>query len=323
MGRPPKNNMKGEPRGPELDDAELEERDGESTEGDESPWDDELSAWAEGEEYEGTSLRIAIYRQATRGAPREKVWEYEDEVVSSHEIGLRFGGGRYSVFARIIREGRILKRIRRHFTLSETYTEEMRKRAPQAPQGAAMGGMRPMSFEDMARGVAAMVAAVMPAIAALRDAFAPPDKFGNTAEANKLIQAIVADSARAQISFAKEMRAEIQQMGKPMQPAQTQEEEPSIDEFKQYMIMALREYGPSLLEAAGLKLKAALGFIKRDEVFVALSQNPKTMEKVFDGIMKDPELNESDREMVGKVLEKLAANGLGFNVRRPATAGGR
>lgn len=282
-------------------------------EGDEEadiPWDDELAQWEEDESYQHTTLKITLFRQPKRGGEREKIWEYEDEIAGTHAIGLRFGGGRYSVYGRILRDGKVIKRIRRHFVLGESYNEAARlNAAQQAPQMAAsVPQANPWNLETFARGVQI----ALPLIAALKEFLSPSDKLGNAQETAKMINGILMDSAKAQIGFVREVKKDLVQMGNPQATPQSDEESP--EEFKAYLLEALKEYGPTLIEAAGLKLKSALSIMKKDDVFAALANSPQLFERVYNLAINDPEVTDADKVMIEKVLTKLSTHGIGFNI---------
>lgn len=278
----------------------------------ESHWDDELRAWEEEGRFEDAELRITVFRQSAKSGPVEKVWEYIDEPVTTHEIGLRFGGGRYRTYARLVRDGKILNTVRRRFILAESYTQEMRARAP-APAVAMAGHASPLDWmENFGR----MLSAAAPMVATLREVFGGRSNVGmpGMEEANKLVGQVIQESARNMIALHREIKKELGTMGNPQPPPPPPADDETVTEYKTYLLEVAKEYGPRLLEAVGLKLNSALGFVKADPTFRTLRKNETLFQQVYDRLTNDPEMPESDRTLVHKVLEKLAHNGLGFQV---------
>src|SRR6267378_2692671 len=62
------------------------------------PWEEDLAQWADDEAQENETTRFILYRRTPSNKGKEKVWEWFDEVPSSHDIGVRFGGGSYSAY---------------------------------------------------------------------------------------------------------------------------------------------------------------------------------------------------------------------------------
>jgi len=284
----------------------------------EIPWDDELNAWAEDETLQGTELRVTVFRQEKRGGPREKVWEFIDEIIGSHELGLRFGGGRYHLYGRIIQDGVTVKTIRRIISLGSTYTEAMNeaKRAA-APMAGPVSPFSNINWMDVLK-------AAPPVLLALRELFGGRSTFEGMEEAQKVMARVLEDSAKSQIKMIGELRREVS--GMPAQNVTKDSQDPAEDpdmvkEIKEYIFGAIKEYGPGLLEAAGLKLKGAIGAVKRDEVFQSLAQNERLFSRVYSHLVEGA--TEEDKALIAKVLQKLSANGLGFKLpqqtREPVT----
>lgn len=276
----------------------------------EIPWDEELAAWAEDETFQGTELRITVFKQEKRGGPKEKIWEYLDEIVTSHELGLRFGGGRYSLYGRIIQDGKTVKMFRRVVALGSSYTEAMNeaKRAalPQTMQGAGYPQtINPINWIEIIKQAA-------PALAILRDLLRPPNQVEASLETQRIIGRVVEESAKSQIKLLETVRKDGigQTMGKP---EEGEIEDPKLlDEVKDYLKDAIREYGPSLLEAVGLKLRGAMKVIKQDDVFQSLSENPRLLAKVYAKLSEGQ--TEEEKTLTAKVLKKLSENGMGFHL---------
>lgn len=276
----------------------------------EIPWDEELAAWAEDETFQGTELRITVFKQEKRGGPKEKIWEYVDEIVTSHELGLRFGGGRYSLYGRIIQDGRTVKMFRRVVALGSSYTEAMNeaKRAalPQTMQGASY----PQTVNSI--NWIEIIKQAAPALAILRDLLRPPSQIEASLETQRIIGRVVEESAKSQIKLLETVRKDGvgQTMGKP---EEEEIEDPKLlDEVKDYLKEAIREYGPTLLEAVGLKLRGAMKMIKQDDVFQSLSENPRLLAKVYAKLSEGQ--TEEEKTLTAKVLKKLSENGMGFHL---------
>lgn len=285
----------------------------------ETAWDDEIQEWEDDERFENTTLKISVYRQPLRGGEREKVWEYTDEIVSSHEIGKRFGGGRYSTYGRIIQDNKIVKTIRRTFRLSES-SYAPPQAATQQMAGAAMPP--PMNPENILR----MIQAALPVVVALKEVFGGngSTKLAAMEDAQKVVGRVIEESARREIAMIKNVRAEIMNNG-DTKTIKSGEDEPlgTEQELKAYLLDVLKEYGPGLIEAVGLKLTSAKAVIKRDPVFASLAKNEALFARVHGLLTADPELAETDKVMIEKVLTKISDMGIGIRVPpRPETVNG-
>lgn len=292
-------------------DSEGDERDIETS------WDDEIQEWEESERFENTTLKISVYRQPLRGGEREKVWEFTDEIVSTHEIGMRFGGGRYSTYGRIAQDGKIVKTIRRTFRLSES-SYAPPQAAPQQMAGIAMPP--PMNLENILR----MIQAALPVVVALKEVFGGGGgKLGAMEEAQKVVGRVIEESGKREIALLKTVRAEIMN-GEAKPAAKVEEESLGTDqELKAYLLDVLKEYGPGLIEAVGLKLTTAKTVLRHDPVFKTLAQNEELFARVYGQLTNDPELNETDKAMIEKVLTKVADMGVGIRIPpRPANVNG-
>lgn len=284
----------------------------------ETAWDDEIQEWEESDQFENTTLKISVYRQPIRGGEREKVWEFTDEIVSSHEIGQRFGGGRYSTYARIFKDGKIVKTIRRTFRLSESSYAP-----PQAPQQMAGAAMpQPMSIENILR----MIQAAIPVAVALKDLFGGGGgtKLAAMEDAQKVVGRVIEESARREIAMIKTIRTEVMNNGEA-KTTKSEDEEPlgTEEELKSYLLDVLKQYGPGLIEAIGLKLTTAKRIIKTDPVFAALAKNEALFARVHGLLTADPDLAETDKAMIEKVLTKISDMGIGIRVPpRPANVNG-
>jgi len=302
------------PAKPTKPEAEPEEDPALESDESESHWDDELRAWEEEGAFEDSELRITVFRQSSKAGPVEKVWEYIDEPVTTHEIGLRFGGGRYRTYARLVRDGKILQTVRRRFILAESYTQEVKSRMPTtAAHGPAMGGASILEYME---GFGRMLAAAAPMVAAVKEVFAGRNAIHMTGmeEANKVVGKVIAESAQSMISLHREIKKELGTMGNPQPQPQPTADEETVNEYKAYLLEVAKEYGPKLLEAVGLKLNTALGFIRADSTFRTLRKNQNLFEQVYAKLTNDPEMSDADRTLVHGVLEKLASNGLGFQM---------
>lgn len=99
-------------------------------------------------------------------------------------------------------------------------------------------------------------------------------------------------------------------MGKP---EEEEIEDPKLlDEVKDYLKEAIRDYGPTLLEAVGMKLRGAMKMIKQDDVFQSLSENPRLLAKVYAKLSEGQ--TEEEKALTAKVLKKLSENGMGFHL---------
>lgn len=283
----------------------------------ETAWDDEIQEWEDAEKFENTTLKISVYRQPLRGGEREKVWEFTDEIVSTHEIGKRFGGGRYSTYGRIVQDGKVVKTIRRTFRLSES-SYAPPQAAPQQMAGVAMPP--PMNLENILR----MIQAAIPVAVALKDLFGGngATKLAAMEDAQKVVGRVIEESARREIAMIKTVRSEIMN-GEAKPAAKADEVEGTEQEFKAYLLDVLKEYGPGLIEAIGLKLTTAKAVLKRDPVFKTLAQNEGLFARVHGLLLNDPELGDGDKAMIEKVLTKISEMGVGINIPpRPANVNG-
>jgi len=282
----------------------------------ETAWDDEIAEWEADDRFENTSLKISVYRQPLRGGEREKVWEFNDEIISTHEIGVRFGGGRYSTYGRIVQDGKIVKTIRRTFRLSES-SYPLPQAVPQ--QVATMTtGAAPMTFENIMR----MIQASLPVIVALKEVFGGGgNKLAAMEEAQKVVGRVIEESGKREIALLKSIRSETVNNGEQAKAAAASTEEDPA-ELKTYLLDVLKEYGPGLIEAVGLRLRGATAVIKNDPVFQTLARNEALFTKVYSLLTKDPELKEEEKVMIENVLTKIASLGLGIKIPRPTHVNG-
>lgn len=311
------------PAKPTKPETEPEEDPALETDESESHWDDELRAWEEEGAFEDSELRITVFRQSSKAGPVEKVWEYIDEPVTTHEIGLRFGGGRYRTYARLVRDGKVLQTVRRRFILAESYTLEAKSRMPAtAAHGPAMGYAAAPSMLEYMEGFGRMLAAAAPMVAAVKEVFAGRNAIhmNGMEEANKVVGQVIAESAKSMISLHREIKKELGTMVNPQPQPQPTADEETVNEYKAYLLEVAKEYGPRLLEAVGLKLNSALGIIRADSTFRTLRKNQNLFQQVYAKLTNDPEMSDADRTLVHGVLEKLASNGLGFQI--PANGAG-
>lgn len=301
---------------PELDpvDPDIEE--------DGLPWETELDEWQAGERIEESTLQVVLYRLRGPGKGKERVWKWSDEIPDEHEIGLTFGSGTYMVYAVLSAPGGFRKVKHRRFTLAASYDAE-RARAqreqglnPAGPAGVNLAGSPSSSFEMM---LAMMERVIVPLLAA-RGAPAAGGDLSHWNQANEIVGRVVEASANSQLKIAREAGAMLAHNGAA---GVAGEDEADEGDFKDYLKSVIKEYGPSLIEAAGLKLKAMAGIVKRDEVFTQLATNPELFTRVVKLLTKDPEV---DAAQVEKVLTKLQGIGVaiplppGFTFRPKAPA---
>lgn len=282
------------------------------------PWDADLLEWAEAENIEDTALKVSLYRVAKNGM-RERCWEWTDEIPNAHEVGLRFGGGRFMVHARLLAGAKVKSKTQiRFFNLAESYNEESKRY--QALQRAELAGqVAPVNqgAEVMGMIKAMMAEFVIPMISIMRQGQQPiqPPVNQSAAEAwgqaNAMVSQIAGQAARTMIDHTKELSKELATMGLTNS---RQEPEADENEIKDYVRDMIKEFGPLVLEAGSLKLKGMMGLIKRDEVFQGLSQNEKLFGRVYASLMADAEMTADEKATTEKVLTKLSNAGLGFNL---------
>jgi len=311
---------RGRPPAPREEPAE-EESSAETVEPDEEalPWEAELDEWQAAERIEESQLNVVLYRLRD-GKSKERVWKWVDEIPDEHDIGLRFGGGIYMVYAVLSAPGGFRKVKHRRFTLAASYDAE-RARAHReqglslpGPAGVSLAGPPRDPFDMM---VQMMEKIIVPMMAG-RAAAAGPADLSHWNQANEIVGRVVQASAESQLRMSREVGGMIARNNGGGEP------EAEDGDFKDYLKDMIKEYGPTLLEAAGLKLKAAAGLVKRDEVFTQLSQNKELFGRVLHLLAKDPDL---DPTLTEKVLTKLQGIGVaiplppGFVFKKPAVNG--
>lgn len=275
------------------------------------PWEAELEEWQAGERVDESTLQVVLYRLRGPGKGKERVWKWSDEIPDEHEIGLTFGGGTYMVYAVLSAPGGFRKVKHRRFTLAASYDVE-RARAQReqglnqaGPAGVNLAGSS--SFEMM---LAMMERVIVPLLAARGAPAAAGGDLSHWNQANEIVGRVVEASANSQLKIAREAGAMLAQNGAGRVAGDDEEAEDG--DFKDYLKGVIKEYGPTLIEAAGLKLKAMAGIVKRDEVFTQLASNPDLFGRVVKLLTKDPEV---DAGQVEKVLTKL--QGLGVAIPLP------
>lgn len=283
------------------------------------PWEEDLDQWQAGERVDDSELNVVLYR-LLKGKGKERVWKWVDEIPDEHrDIGLVFGSGTYIVYAVLSGPDGFRKVKHRRFTLAASYDAE-RTRAQKeqginqaGPAGVNLAGSSSASSFEMM--LALMERVIVPLMAA-RPAAAGGD-LSHWNQANEIVGRVVEASATSQLNMSREVGKMLAHNG----PAEIGGEGAEEGDFKDYLKEVIKEYGPSLIEAAGLKLKAMAGVVKRDEVYSSLSSNPDLFGRVVKLLTKDPEM---DAGMVEKILTKLKGIGVavplppGFQFARPA-----
>lgn len=263
------------------------------------PWEDELDDWQQQERIDDSNLEMVLYRLKGQKM-KERVWKWDNEIPDEHEIGLKFGGGEYMIYAILKGPPGFRKVKHRRFSLAASYDAE-RIRAQQEQgmslAGAAGGSIPAASPFEM------MITLMKEVIVPMLNRPAPasgPQGFEHWNQANLIVGRVVEEAARSQIRMSREVGGMSGRNG-------AEEEEGGEEEFKDFLKGMIMEYGPSLIEATGMKLKSMAGVVKRDEVFQTLAGNPTLFGKVVQLLSKDPELPAG---MAEKVLSKLKGIGV-------------
>ncbi len=295
---------------------------------DQLPWEEDLAQWEAEEKQENEYSRLVLYRRQENNKGQEKVFEWVDENPGSHAIGMEFGGGRYTAYLILPpRENGGKPRIRtRHFILASSYTEKKRIRDREAGYGmdprlsfghpGNQQSREPQisEFEKIAlifdKMVMPMMEIMMKNQAAAPVAVDPMKMFPGMAS---MMNDVVLQGARSQIALSKEMVKELSMAtaGRP-QKEEADPDEPTDFDWKDFLKEAIREYGPQLIEATGLKAKAAAAMLRGNEVFQTLAANKVLFDRVHALLTQDPDV---DKGQLQKVLEKMAKLGLGLNVK--------
>jgi len=279
------------------------------------PWEEDFLAWNESERVDESTLTVTLYRLRP-GKVKERVWRWNDEIPDEHEIGLQFGGGTYVIYATVSAPGGYRKVRHRRFVLAASYdAERMRAQKEQGRTPYPMADNPAMGFpvmpsvgpEFMMGMMERMMTAFMGAMAG-RNASAAPS-LGHWEQANEIVGRVVQSAAESQLKQSRDVTALIATYN---QGTQMHEPEASEGDFKDYLKDMIREHGPTLLEAVGLKLKTAAGLVKRDEVFQSLAGDPALFGRILNLLAKDPEV---DKTLAEKVLKRL--QGIGVAVPLP------
>lgn len=278
------------------------------------PWEEDFQAWEASERVDESTLIVTLYRFPKGGKGKERVWRWTDEIPDEHEIGLQFGGGSYIIYATVSGPGGYRKVRHRRFVLAASYGAG-RVRALQepganpyplagsVPAGGPAYAPNPYGPELMFGLLERLIVA---ALSGRQAAPAAPD-LSHWTQANEIVGSVVKSAAESQLKLSREV-------SNHLAGAKGAEVESEADDgdFKDYLKDMIKEYGPTLLEAAGLKLKAAAGLVKRDEVFQSLAGNNALFGRVLNLLAKDPEV---DKGLAEKVLTKL--QGIGVAVPLP------
>lgn len=279
------------------------------------PWEEDLRQWDIEERQENEISRFVLYRRilGVKGGGKEKIWEWSDEIPGSHEIGIRFGGGRYAAYLILPKiPGDKKNRLRlRHFSLAETYTEEKKK----ADRLAAMNGdlMPTHQAQPQAPNQLELIAFIIekvitPLMAGQRKA---PDQFEQFRGFSDAMIEVTANAARSQISLVKELQKEMVTGRTAQQETDPENAPPGDTDFKDFLKDVLKEYGPTIIEAGALKMKAIAAGLKREEVFQTLKADQGLFSRVLSLLGKDPDL---DLGMAQKVLNKLSRMDMGLKI---------
>lgn len=317
MGRPRGNpNFKkakpAQAREPEPEEPDTPGDPGEDEEEDYLPWEEDLRQWDLEERQADEISRFTLFRRSASNKGNEKVFEWIGEIPSSHEIGLRFGGGMYTAYLLLPRiRGEKNNRFRsRRFTLAETYTMEKRKadiEAGIAPPGM-YGGHQVQQAQQAnpLEMVASIIERIVIPLMGSRPAQST-DQFAQFKGFSDAMIEVTANAARSQIQLTREIQKELT-LGRP---TKEESEEPPEGEFKEFLKDVLKEYGPMIVEAGALKMKSIASQLKKDEVFQALSGDQNLFTRVLGLLARDPEI---DQGVASKVLDKLSRMNIGIKV---------
>lgn len=271
------------------------------------PWEEDFLAWNESERIDESTLTVTLYRLRP-GKVKERVWRWTDEIPDEHDIGLQFGSGSYIVYATLSAPGGYRKVRHRRFILAASYDAE-RARAQReqgldrhaSPNPMGMGGGFGMGPEFVMGMMERMMTAFMGAMANRQMSAAPDMSHWN--QANEIVGRVVSQAAESQLQQSREVTKLLAGAAK----GESMEMEATDGDFKDYIKDMVKEYGPTLLEAAGLRLKAATGFVQKDDVFKSLASDPNLFGRVLNLLAKDPEV---DKQLAEKVLHKLKNIGI-------------
>lgn len=295
-------------------------------------WEQELSEWAAESHGENEIARFQIFRNRKPPATGiEQVFEYENQYIRKHQIGLMYGSGSYMVEMNLPAKNGKPRVFRRRFTLSIEYDRARKiwiaeNDAELLGAPGAVASSAPPARSDLD------IALVL--IRELRPMFEKfmggranenPSAANHWRETQSLVGDVVRESASTQIRLLGDLRKELSGMNANPAPP-VNEDQATETEFKDFVKGIFREYGKDIIDATGLKLKAIAAKLRGDEIFQTLTQNPALYKRVFDLLVIDPELDKTPnftREILGKILDKLGKMNLGVNIPTlPASVNG-
>jgi hypothetical protein len=277
-------------------------------------FESELTEWAAEQHGENEIARFQIFRNRKPPATGiEQVFEYENQYIRKHQIGLMYGAGSYMVEMNLPAKNGKARTFRRRFTLGKDYDRARAKWIAENDAEEMGGAARAPALEVAPRSDLDIALLLIEKLSPL---FLKRENTGGGWRENQaLLNEVVGDSARAQIRLVSELRKEFSAMPTTTPPAA--EEAATENEFKDFVKNVFRDYGKDIIEATGLKLKAIAAKLRGDEIFQTLTQNPALYKRVFDLLLVDPELDKTPnftREILGKILNKLGTMNLGVQI---------
>lgn len=329
MAKPGKKN----PNPPDDDEPDpLEETaipEGESATRDGEYQFDQAQAWLEENRCENENSTFTILRQ--KKAPStgiERVFEFENTIIKAHEIGLRYGGGSYTVVLNLPTKKTVRRRYRRSFVLSAEYDKA--KAAidrENAPAGLpVVSGAPPQKSElEMLRGlVDVLTPIVKPVIETFKEYIAAKKKDTGDPSMRELIgtyqSALVEvgkQAAQSQITLFRDFSKELRTMQESDPIAGLKDAPAEAGEFAAFMKDVIREHGKDFVEAAGIRLKEYAKRLKESEIFQTLAQNEALTKRVYDLIMGDPELGKLPNftpDLVNAFIKKVTSLNMGIKI---------
>lgn len=271
--------------------------------------DDSVKDWLALNNLEGSEIKCTLYKyvNSDQGTERSQIAEYRNAVPSAHEIGIRFGSGKYIMILVVPKQGKrprqiTTRTIRLHANYDNLMMDERKKSMPEAMQGInpyIIQQQLPPQQDTMK----ATLSIMREVFAMLTPLLASRNNTGNGGGVKEIIQEyaalkdILKINAQDNINFYSEM----QRKAIEMSPETIETEKPSIIE---QLIPLLNNLVPALLKN-DKKAIATVNTVKMMPQFKDVVNNTGDIKKLVDHLDKS--------------YGKVKVNGLlkKFNIVRP------
>lgn len=243
-------------------------------------------------------FEIKCYRVTRKGNKTYKTWlkDFIDECPTEQELADEYGGGRYWLVAWDSKN----KKLEKTIWIDELWTRKLmdRQRVDPGPP-KSIDEVRP----DPMQYITKMIELLKPVLSMAGN--------GNNMQPNQMLDMmpkLMEGMTTSMIgSLGRMQTALINKSIKNLnEPAATPSQEPDTTSDKMSMIKEIlelaKEFGGSLLNANGMKGKIMQNFIKSDERFSQITEDPQLYDALYTEAVNDPEIGKSKADALFKKL---------------------